>query len=52
MRSDYIISDGQLEEMKRNQKLEELHDIETSRKRLVDSYQARLKIPDQRKSEL
>ena len=34
MRTVYVISDTQLEEIKRNQREEELENIETSRKRL------------------
>ena len=37
-RTVYVISDSQLEEIKRNQREEELENIETSRKRLGESY--------------
>ena len=43
MRTVYVVSDSQLEEIKRNQREEELENIEASRKRLEESYQARVK---------
>jgi len=52
MRTVYVVSDSQLEELKRNQREEELENIETSRKRLVESYQARVKVLDKREHEL
>ena len=52
MRAVYVVSDSQLEEIKRNQREEELENIETSRKRLEESYQARLKVLDEREHEL
>ena len=52
MRTVYVVSDSQLEEIKRNQREEELENIETSRKRLEESYQARLKVLDDREHEL
>ena len=52
MRTVYVVSDSQLEEIKRNQREEELENIETSRKRLEESYQARVKVLDERKQEL
>ena len=52
MRSVYVVSDSQLEEIKRNQREEELENIETSRKRLEESYQARVKVLDEREHEL
>ena len=52
MRSVYVVSDSQLEEIKRNQRQGELDNIETSRKRLEESYQARLKVLDKREHEL
>ena len=52
MRSVYVVSDSQLEEIKRNQREEELENIETSRKRLEESYQARVKLLDKREHEL
>ena len=42
MRTVYVVSDSELEEIKRNQREEELQNIETSRKRLEESYQARV----------
>ena len=52
MRTVYVVSDSQLEEIKRNQREEELKNIETSRKRLEESYQARVKVLDKREHEL
>ena len=52
MRTVYVVSNSQLEEIKRNQREEELENIETSRKRLEESYQARVKILDEREHEL
>ena len=52
MRSVYVVSDSQFEEIKRNQREEELENIETSRKRLEESYQARVKVLDKREQEL
>ena len=52
MRTVYVVSDSQLEELKRNQREEELENIETSRKRLEESYQARVKVLDEREHEL
>ena len=51
-RTVYVVSDSQLEELKRNQHQEELDNIETSRKRLDANYQSRIKELDERKSEL
>ena len=52
MRTVYVVSDSQLEELKRNQKQEELDNIETSRKRLEENYQARVKVLEEREHEL
>ena len=52
MRTVYVISDSQLEEIKRNQSQEELDNIEASRKRLEESYQSRVKVLDEREHEL
>ena len=52
MRTVYVVSHSQLDEIKRNQREEELENIETSRKRLEESYQARVKALDKRKHEL
>ena len=51
-RTVYVVSDSQLEEIKRNQKEEELENIEASRKRLEESYQVQIKILDERENEL
>ena len=51
-RTLYVFSDSQLEELKRNQRQEELDDIVDSRKRLDESYQARIKVLDERQNEL
>ena len=52
MRTVYVVSDSQLEEIKRNQKQEELENIEASRKRLEESYQSGVKVLDEREHEL
>ena len=52
MRTVYVVSDSQLEEIRRNQREEELQNIETSRKRLEENYQARVKVLDEREQEL
>ena len=52
MRTVYVVSDSQLEEIKRNQREEELENIENSRKRLEESYQARIKMLENREHEL
>ena len=51
-RTVYVVSDSQLEELKRNQRQEELDDIEDTRKRLEESYQARIKVLDERQNEI
>ena len=51
-RTLYVFSDSQLEELKRNQRQEELDDIEDSWERLDESYQARFKVLDERQNEL
>ena len=51
-RTVYVVSDSQLEELKRNQHQEELDNIETSRKMLEANYQSRIKVLDERESEL
>ena len=51
-RTVYVVSDSQLEELKRNQRQEELDDIEDSRKRLEESYKARIKVLDERQNEI
>ena len=52
MRTVYVVSDSQLEEIKRNQREEELANIEASRKRLEESYQSRVKVLADREHEL
>ena len=52
LRTVYVVSDSQLEEIKRNQREEELENIEASRKRLEESYQARVKVLVEREHEL
>ena len=52
MRTVYVVSDSELEEIKRNQREEELDNIESSRKKLEESYQARVKVLDDREHEL
>ena len=52
MRTVYVVSDSQLEEIKRKQRQEELDNLEASRKRLEESYQSRIKIIDEREHEL
>ena len=51
-RTVYVVSDSQLEELTRNQHQEELDNIETSRKNLEANYQSRIKVLDERESEL
>ena len=48
----YVVSDSQLEELKRKQHQEELDNIEASRKRLEENYQERVKILTDREVEL
>ena len=52
MRTVYVVSDSQLEEIKRNQRQQELDNLETSCKRLEETYQSRIKIIDEREHEL
>ena len=51
-RTVYVVSDSQLEEIKRKQRQEELVNLEASRKRLEETYQSRIKILDEREHEL
>ena len=44
MRTVYVVTDSQLEELKRKQHQDELDNIEASRKRLEESYQTRVKV--------
>jgi len=48
IRTVYVVSDSQLEELKLKQRQEDLDNIEDSRKRLEESYQARIKVLDER----
>ena len=52
MRTVYVVSDSQLEEIKLKQRQEELDNLEASRKRLEENYQSRVKILDEREHEL
>ena len=52
MRTVYVVSDSQLEEIKRKQRQEELDKLEASRKKLEETYQSRIKIIDEREHEL
>ena len=52
MRTVYVVSDSQLEEIKRKQRQEELDNLEASRKRLEETYHSRIKILDEREHEL
>ena len=52
MRTVYVVSDSQLEEIKHKQRQEELDNLEASRKRLEETYQSRIKILDEREHEL
>ena len=52
MRTVYVVSDSQLEEIKLKQRQEELDNLEASRKRLEETYQSRIKIIDEREHEL
>ena len=51
-RTIYVVSDSQLEELKRNQRQEEFDDIEDTRKRLEESYQARIKVLNERQNQI
>jgi len=51
-RTVYVVSDSQLEEIKRKRHQEELDNIEASRKRLESNYQARVKVLADREVEL
>ena len=48
----YVVSDSQLEEIKRKQHQEEIDNLVESRKRLEANYQSRIKVLDERESEL
>ena len=51
-RTVYVVSDSQLEELKRNQRQEELDNIEDIRKSLEELYKTRLKVLDERQNEI
>ena len=52
MRTVYVVSDSQLEEIKYKQRQEELDNLEASRKRLEETYHSRIRIIDEREHEL
>jgi len=52
IRTVYVVSDSQLEELKRKQHQEELDNIETYRKRLEEYYKVRVKVLEEREHEL
>jgi len=52
MRTVYVVSDSQLEEIKLKQRQEELDNLEASRKILEENYQSRIKIINEREHEL
>ncbi len=51
-RTVYVVSDSQLEEIKRKQRQQELDNLEASRKNLEETYHSRIKIIDEREHEL
>ena len=51
-RAVYVVTDSQHVELKRNQRQEELDNIEDSRRRLEESYQARIKVLYERQNEI
>ncbi|KGG14481.1 MULTISPECIES: hypothetical protein [unclassified Prochlorococcus] len=51
-RTVYVVSDSQLEELKQKQNQEELDNLVESRKHLEANYQSRIKILDERETEL
>ena len=51
-RTVYVVSDSQLEELKRNQRQEELDDLEDTRKILEENYKSRIKVLDERQNEI
>ena len=52
MRTVYVVSDSQLEEIRHKQRREELDNLEASRKTLEETYHSRIKIIDEREHEL
>ena len=51
-RTVYVVSDSQLEEIKRKQRQQELDNLEASRKSLEETYHSRIKIIDEREHEI
>ncbi len=51
-RTVYVVSDSQLEEIRRKQRQQELDNLEASRKSLEETYHSRIKIIDEREHEL
>ncbi len=51
-RTVYVVSESQLEEIKRKQRQEELDNLGASRKRLEAKYESQIKILDEREHEL
>ena len=51
-RTVYVVSDSQLQEIKRKQRQQELDNLEASRKSLEETYHSRIKIIDEREHEL
>ena len=52
MKTVYVVSEKQLEEMKRKQRQEELDNLGSSRKKLEEAYQSRIKVFDERENEI
>ena len=52
MRTVYVVSDSQLEELRQKQSQEELDNLVESRKRLETTYLARLKVFDEREHQI
>ena len=51
-RTIQLISDSQLEELKRKQRQDELDNIEDSRQKLEESFHSRIKVLDERQNAL
>tara|TARA_Y100001968_G_scaffold321510_1_gene356090 strand:- start:1551 stop:1811 length:261 start_codon:yes stop_codon:yes gene_type:complete len=52
VRTVYVVSDSQLEEIRRKERQEELDNLETSRKRIEANYKSQIKIIEEREGEL
>ncbi len=52
MKTVYVVSESQLEEIKREQRKDELTNLEASRKKLEELYHSRIKIINERENEL